>query len=175
MKKAWAIRRDMEAVSPVIGTILMVAITVVLVAVLYVTVSDLGKTSNTPVVAILSTNAESYGYKVTLTNPTSEVRWGEVMIQLSDGVNTVTWLNFTTDDLVSATAPVVWKFGGSSSLGSLSVFLNVTDMTGNGRINMGDYLVFTTFASPTFLQSVDYKLTLLYKPTGGQMLFQSIN
>ena len=36
MKKLWLIRKDQEAVSPVIATILMVAITVVLAAVLYV-------------------------------------------------------------------------------------------------------------------------------------------
>jgi flagellin-like protein len=38
MKKIWAIRKDAEGVSPVIATILMVAITVVLAAVLYVMV-----------------------------------------------------------------------------------------------------------------------------------------
>ncbi|MDH4123162.1 MAG: type IV pilin N-terminal domain-containing protein [Thermoplasmata archaeon] len=36
MKKSWAFRKDQEAVSPVIATILLVAITVVLAAVLYV-------------------------------------------------------------------------------------------------------------------------------------------
>jgi len=41
MKKLWLIRKDHEAVSPVIATILMVAITVVLAAVLYVMVSGL--------------------------------------------------------------------------------------------------------------------------------------
>jgi flagellin-like protein len=39
MKKSWKIRKDLEGVSPVIATILMVAITVVLAAVLYVMVS----------------------------------------------------------------------------------------------------------------------------------------
>jgi len=45
------IRKDEQAVSPVIATILMVAITVVLAAVLYVMVSGLlgGQTSNRPV------------------------------------------------------------------------------------------------------------------------------
>jgi len=41
MRKIWLIRKDQEAVSPVIATILMVAITVVLAAVLYVMVSGL--------------------------------------------------------------------------------------------------------------------------------------
>jgi len=41
LKKIWLIRKDEEGVSPVIATILMVAITVVLAAVLYVMVSGL--------------------------------------------------------------------------------------------------------------------------------------
>jgi len=41
MRKSWAIRKDDKAVSPVIATILMVAITVVLAAVLYVMVTGL--------------------------------------------------------------------------------------------------------------------------------------
>ncbi len=40
MKKIWKIGKDREGVSPVIATILMVAITVVLAAVLYVMVMD---------------------------------------------------------------------------------------------------------------------------------------
>ena len=175
MRKAWVLRRQSEAVSPVIGTILMVAITIVLVAVLYVMVSDLGKTSNTPFVMILDTSTESNGYKVILTDPTAPVRWGEVMVQLSDGINTITWLNFTTDDFVSSTSPVAWHYGNSTDLGTLSIYLNITDRTGNGRINSGDFLEFTTHTSPTFLQSVDYTLTILYKPTGGEMMSDSIN
>ncbi len=42
MKKMWKIRKDKSAVSPVIATILMVAITVVLAAVLYVMVMGFG-------------------------------------------------------------------------------------------------------------------------------------
>ncbi len=42
MKRIWKINKDKEAVSPVIATILMVAITVVLAAVLYVMVIGFG-------------------------------------------------------------------------------------------------------------------------------------
>ena len=45
MKKIWKIKRDSEAVSPVIATILMVAITVVLAAVLLVLVLNIGDDS----------------------------------------------------------------------------------------------------------------------------------
>ncbi len=42
MKKMWKMKKSKEAVSPVIATILMVAITVVLAAVLYVMVMGFG-------------------------------------------------------------------------------------------------------------------------------------
>ncbi len=42
MKKIWKMKKSKEAVSPVIATILMVAITVVLAAVLYVMVMGFG-------------------------------------------------------------------------------------------------------------------------------------
>jgi archaeal type IV pilus assembly protein PilA len=50
MKKIWNMRKDGKAVSPVIATILMVAITVVLAAVLYVMVMGFGGggTQSTP-------------------------------------------------------------------------------------------------------------------------------
>jgi len=48
MKKIWKIRKDKEGVSPVIATILMVAITVVLAAVLYVMVMGIGGFDDVP-------------------------------------------------------------------------------------------------------------------------------
>jgi len=60
MRKIWLIRKDQEAVSPVIATILMVAITVVLAAVLYVMVSGLLGGGST-------TGAKSVGLTVTQT------------------------------------------------------------------------------------------------------------
>ena len=50
MKKMWKMKKSKEAVSPVIATILMVAITVVLAAVLYVMVMGFGSNpdSNRP-------------------------------------------------------------------------------------------------------------------------------
>ena len=56
MRKSWIIRKDEKAVSPVIATILMVAITVVLAAVLYVMVTGLltGPGASKPQVTVAS-------------------------------------------------------------------------------------------------------------------------
>jgi len=66
MKKLWLIRKDEEAVSPVIATILMVAITVVLAAVLYVMVSGLLGTGQTTAKTV-GFSAGSAGNNWTLT------------------------------------------------------------------------------------------------------------
>jgi flagellin-like protein len=174
MKKSWAIRKNSEAVSPVIGTILMVSITIVLVAVLFVMVVGLGGNNFTPSVLVLDRSSVPNGYRVQLTEATADVKWGDIMIQLSEGLNTTSWTNITTEDLVSPISPTVWHYGSPLVLDNLNVFLNITDLSGNGKINRGDSLTFTTYTSPTFLTPLTYTLTLVYKPTGGSILSSGI-
>jgi flagellin-like protein len=59
MKKMWKMRKNREAVSPVIATILMVAITVVLAAVLYVMVMGFGTGPGTTATGALSVTDKS--------------------------------------------------------------------------------------------------------------------
>jgi flagellin-like protein len=65
MKKIWAMRKNEDGVSPVIATILMVAITVVLAAVLYVMVLGLGTTGT--ITPTIGTNKGSTSNAVTWT------------------------------------------------------------------------------------------------------------
>lgn len=174
VKKCWAIRRDAEAVSPVIGTILMVSITIILVAVLFVMVVGLGGNNFTPSVLVLDKSSVANGYKVQFTNPTGEIKWGDVYIQLSEGANITSWTNLTTEDLVSSTSPIQWSYGDCLILGNLHVFLNVSDLTANGKINQGDSVTFTTFTAPTFSTSLTYTLTIVYRPTGGMIMSEGI-
>lgn len=174
VKKSWTIRKDAEAVSPVIGTILMVAITIVLVAVLFVMVVGLGGNNFTPSVMALDKMSVSNGYKVTLTDPTGDIKWGDIYVQLSEGMNITSWTNLTTADLVSSESPVQWSYGSSLMLSGLHVFLNVTDLTANGKINQGDSLTFTTLSSPTFSTYLTFTLTLIYRPSGGMIMSESI-
>lgn len=167
-------RRDAEAVSPVIGTILMVSITIILVAVLFVMVVGLGGNSFTPSVLVLDRSSVPAGYKVLLTNPTGDIKWGDVFVQLSEGTNITSWTNLTTEDFVSTSQPATWSYGTSVTLSGLHVFLNISDLTANGKINQGDSLTFTTFTAPTFSTSLTYSLTLIYRPTGGMILSEPI-
>ena len=67
MKKIWKLRKNAEAVSPVIATILMVAITVVLAAVLYVMVMGFsGGGASTPTASWSQTKTAAGNYSFSL-------------------------------------------------------------------------------------------------------------
>jgi flagellin-like protein len=170
MKKSWALRRGAEGVSPIIGSILMVTITVVLVAVLMTMAGGFGGNSATPGLLVLSKGSVDHGYRITLTDPTSQIVWGDVMVQLRTENSAVAWSNLTSNDLTSSVNPTVWKYGSSKVLDDLNVFLNITDLAGNGRINQGDCLTFTTYSEPTFNTGRTYIVTLVDTLTGNSLL-----
>ena len=158
MKKSWAIRKDSAAVSPVIATILMVAITVVLAAVLYVMVLGFGGTSNTPNVQILSKTSVTNGYKVALTSPTSTAKWIDVQVQLTTTAGTSSW-DLKTIVWQTTTAPASANMSANAG-----VYLVVQDLAADGQIGSGDSLTFT--GVPTGAVT----LTLVYSPTGSAMM-----
>ncbi|UCE46020.1 MAG: type IV pilin N-terminal domain-containing protein [Methanobacteriota archaeon] len=165
MKKNWAIRKDAEAVSPVIATILMVAITVVLAAVLYVMVLGFGGGENTPSVQITSRTTTDNGYKWTLTAPTSEVSWTDFTVILQSPTDAETFDTLTKTALTGTgvqTQSISATFDGST------FYLNVTDLGGNGIMSNGDYITIEgAFASGT-----TYTITMQHEPTDGTMVSQ---
>ena len=84
MKKIWAMKKKDDAVSPVIATILMVAITVVLAAVLYVMVLGLGSTGSiTPAITFnKTTTTDSYVWTVVKVSGDAKVQTTDVYVQL---------------------------------------------------------------------------------------------
>ena len=168
MKKTWAIRKDAEGVSPVIATILMVAITVVLAAVLYVMVLGFGTGgTSTPSVQLTSRTAVTSpdGYKWTLTTPTAEVSWTDVTIILQQGTSSDSWTTISQTDL-TGTGVMTDALGAGANLG---MYLNVTDLGGNGFVNNGDYFTLTG----TFTSATQYTVILMHEPTDGQMVSQT--
>ncbi|HUU07536.1 MAG TPA: type IV pilin N-terminal domain-containing protein, partial [Thermoplasmata archaeon] len=131
MKKIWAIRKDAEGVSPVIATILMVAITVVLAAVLYVMVLGFGGTSTQTPTSSLTKSTVSSGVKLTFAPVSVDTQWDDVTILLSDGTNTVQWSPATASLDNSTTSKQVITF---QTLTGLDVYCNVTDLAGNGYV-----------------------------------------
>ena len=167
MKKTWAIRKDAEGVSPVIATILMVAITVVLAAVLYVMVLGFGTGGDSTPTAMYSKSSVSVtnGVQINIVSITnSEVPWTEGTVQLTDGTNFAAW-NPVTDDLDDGAAITVNY--STDALGSVTVCALVTDVSGNGFVSGSDYLrVYTYGGATAFASATTYTLVLMYEDTG---------
>lgn len=122
MKKIWAMKKETEAVSPVIATILMVAITVVLAAVLYVMVLGIGGGGNVApavglsssvsgdgtkwivsVVSVQGTAAETDLYvKITYTNGTQAMYKQLSTFISGTAVDGVTYYDSTTNDALDS-------------------------------------------------------------------------
>jgi len=103
MKKIW---RSEEGVSPVIAVILMVAITVVLAAVLYVMVSGMLTTTNiTPTVSMYWTKGDpgEYTGSVVSISGTETLRLDDVIVSVTHGgesdSNTLEWLVAGTNEI----------------------------------------------------------------------------
>ena len=101
------------------------------------------------------------GVKWTCNAPTVDLSWDNVTVYLTDGTETVEW-SLEVGGLNGGVANTT-EFG-PRTLGSLVVFLNVTDLAGNGATNLSDYLTFTT-SGGKFNPARDYIVTLIYKPT----------
>ena len=124
------IRGSDEAVSPVIAVILMVAITVVLAATVYVWVSGFGSQSSQPAKSMalssagtLSSNTKSY----TVSAATSGMKWSDIRETLNGAAltydDTLTGASKYCVGLTSATCVVAatWNAGGSSGSGAIIV------------------------------------------------------
>ncbi len=137
------IRKDEDAVSPVIATILMVAITVVLAAVLYVMVSGLITTPTTP----------SSG-------------WGINQGKSTDGTN---WtLSFTT---VPSGASLTSMFL-TISTGSGAAYPGATSVafsTISGAGTSGYHAIFYTPLSGTAVSPGDVMRISIYYPSGSSV------
>jgi len=164
MKKIWAIRKDAEAVSPVIATILMVAITVVLAAVLYVMVLGFGGTSTQTPTSSLTKSSVTGGDKFTFAPMSKDTPWSDVSVLLSDGSNTATWTPLTTD-LDNGTTAKWNSIAATANLGTLKVNISITDLAGNGYVNQGDYVTLTVGTGQAFSNTVTYTVTIMHDPS----------
>ena len=169
MKKNWAIRKDAEAVSPVIATILMVAITVVLAAVLYVMVLGFGSTSTTTPTATYSSSTISNGKQINIVSITkTDVGWDDIKVQLTDGTNFAEWTPATAD--LDGGSAVSSNLTTSTALTGLTVCCLVYDVGGNGYCSGSDYFKVYTYGGATaFASSTTYTAVLIYEPTGEKM------
>ena len=150
-----------EGVSPVIATILMVAITVVLAAVLYVMVIGFGGSgTQTPAGVITATSiTDAKNQKFTFSQFNPDAKWADLKLLVDDG--TTTWgftmthtagtLNFT---LATGATPTMFPSG--------------SDLAGDNKVSAGDYISIRINGNG-FTTGQTYKVQILYIPTGNKV------
>jgi flagellin-like protein len=140
MKKMW--KKNTKAVSPVIATILMVAITVVLAAVLYVMVMGFGGEEQTAPngalgVPQITRNGTANNYNVTITivsiNPSTPITDLDYKLGSANAAD----LTLTAD----------------------TNHVKINDIANDGQASSGDQIVITGI-------TVDTTFYLIYEPTG---------
>jgi hypothetical protein len=104
----------------------------------------------------------SYGVKYEFVAISKTTSWDDISIQLSDGTNNIAWHPVKAD---LSGASTVKKAYASQVFGTLTVWCNITDLTGNGNVNGGDYFTFTTGSAATFGTSTTYTINIIYDPT----------
>lgn len=144
--------------------ILGILLSIGLAAVLYVMVLGFGSDGHITPTTTLIRSPVLDGVRLTFGPITEAVPWNDASFLLSDGVNMAGWTNLTSDDLDDGLGDM--KSIGAKAVGSLVVTLRVTDLAGNGRIDMGDYIQLT---ASSFSTVVDYSFTIIYEPTDGNM------
>ncbi len=150
------IRKDEEAVSPVIATILMVAITVVLAAVLYVMVSGLigGPTTSKPVVSFTTGVPVTNGEQLTIASASQQVGPAnyKVNLQVNSTAGSAVAMPLTGGSSVTVTvgAPI-----------STSFTVTWTDIGGEKTLNGGDSFT-VTHAAPGMPAASSYTFYLLW-------------
>src|SRR6058998_3530056 len=158
------IRKDEAAVSPVIATILMVAITVVLAAVLYVMVSGLITPvgGNKPLVtfsSVTKVNAVTWTFSIASAQPT--VAQSNYKVNFGIGTNTGTVQNMGTNG-----ANVTVTVAGATPA---SVGVKWTDLGGTGTVKGGDIITIAFPSAPA--TSTQLTFYLLYSD-GSQVQLQ---
>jgi flagellin-like protein len=164
MKKIWKIRKNSEAVSPVIATILMVAITVVLAAVLYVMVMGFtpggGSTPQGAFTTVTKNSALVYKAQFGAVSPDTKFQDVKVRIDPSTTaiaggvlVTTITVTSGSFSQAATATAPGI----------------AITDLGADGKISVGDYVTITCSNPGISGDNGDWTITLIYTSTGGSI------
>lgn len=148
MKRSW---KDRKGVSPVIATILMVAITVVLAAVLYVMVMGLGDISTTPNGQITKVEKTGTGgYKLTLSTFSPSTKLTDIKVNVNGTL-------FTSSD------GKTWVPDKDDTYG-----ITVTDQAGDGKVSQGDYItVELAYGATVKLEGAT--VAILHGPSGGEI------
>jgi len=160
MKHMWAVRRDREGVSPVIATILMVAITVVLAAVLYVMVLGFGGGGGAGITgSFTSQTATSVGggtaRKLSLSSFIPDTDPTKVKVTVETATIAMVTFSFTS--------------GSPAPQNSTPWRLAYVDLAANGILNNGDYFLLSSSTWGSALSVGSYTVTILNAASGDRI------
>ena len=159
MRKSWIIRKDEKAVSPVIATILMVAITVVLAAVLYVMVTGLiGGGGGTAAPALTFTTD----------TPSAGVWTAEVAVSRAVGLSSykISLINMTSGAIIIPETALTNTFSQTAA-GVTLAFQDIASPSSQ-QLNGGDKFRLSGIVSPH-----RYTLNIVWTASGA--IIQSVN
>ena len=154
--------KNKEAVSPVIGVILMVAITVLLAAVVYIWVSGLigGGVKNTPTLSYTQHTSAEGDYQIIIASTSTKQSVRAFRFTLVNGEDV------TVSSDVSAADQTVDKIYGQDRINSAVTF---HDNDADGFISTTDY-----FTIDKDKAGAGYGLKLVYTPSGQSALDVSL-
>ena len=121
-----------------------------------------------PVVAL---NASEYGngWKLSVTEVNDQklfedsLYWYDLRTMLHDGTSTASWDPETS---YLDNGSYCEQTFSPQLVGDITVTCTVVDLAGNGRLNVGDFILITSGTDYTFSSSVTYTLYMLYQPSG---------
>ena len=153
MKANQAFRANDEAVSPVIGVILMVAITVVLAAVVFVLVSNLGKgNQSAPTFALQRDDATD---RLSVTSADSDADWNRLAVKITSTVPAGACVSGNQDVQAATCAADADAFAATTGT---NLDADNTELTGTANLmSAGEYIEFcaTALASGVTVVVVD--------------------
>jgi flagellin-like protein len=153
------IRKDEQAVSPVIATILMVAITVVLAAVLYVMVSGLignPGAGSKPTVSLTQYNKLTNGIDILVGGITPTANPSNFKVNL-ENVGTSTFGTAIAMPVTSGTNVTV-------TVGGVGFYITWQNPGGSGTVSQGDHFVVAHYGSlgGTYASGSTYAFLLIW-------------
>lgn len=154
MKANRKFREGQEAVSAVIGVILMVAITVAIAATVYVYVSGMvgGNVKSTPTISMTPDTSDTNTTLSIASVSTQGVAWNDVTYTLVDKTNTT--------QFPGAAWATAYAWGTSSNI-------KLSDPT-SGNVQGGQIITIKS-TTACLTKGHQYTLTLQYRPTGGTL------
>ncbi len=150
------IRKDEQAVSPVIATILMVAITVVLAAVLYVMVSGLigGTTTSSKPAVTLTISKTSTGADILVAGIQPTAAPSNFKVNL-ENVGTTT---FGT----AVNMPTLTNTNVTVTVAGTSFYVTWQNPGGSGQVSQGDHFIVKWTGTGTYATSTTYSFLLIW-------------